>query len=198
MFLVELTLPPYSAASFVSSFAVVPADIHTSLFQGDVAFQPLLSLFTSMFLHGGWVHLLGNMLYLWVFGDNIEDRLGHLGYIGFYLVSGVGAALIEVAAQGNSTTPIIGASGAIAGVLGAYFLSYPRARILTLIPLFIYFPVVEIPAFFFLGFWFIMQFLQGTASLGGEAAGGIAWWAHAGGFLVGAVALPIFLIARKI
>jgi membrane associated rhomboid family serine protease len=198
VFLLELSLGAPAASSFISSFAIIPSNIQSTLFQGHFSFQPILSLFTSMFLHGGWMHLIGNMLYLFVFGDNVEDRLGHGAYLLFYLLSGVGAGLIEVAAQGSSTTPLIGASGAIAGVLGAYFLLYPRARILTLIPLFIYFPVVEVSAFFFLGFWFVLQFIQGTASLGASEGGGVAWWAHAGGFVVGAVALPVFLLVRRL
>ena len=146
------------------------------------------------------MHLLGNMLFLYVFGDNVEDRLGHGSYLVFYLLCGAGAALVQVYAQQNSAAPLIGASGAISGVLGAYFLLYPRARVLTLIPLFVFFPVVELSAFFFLGFWFLLQFVQGALSAAGgdAAAGGVAWWAHAGGFVVGAVLLPVFLLLRRL
>jgi hypothetical protein len=143
---------------------------------------------------------MGNMLYLYIFGDNVEDRLGHGPYLVFYMLCGVVASLTQVYVQRDSLTPLIGASGAIAGVLGAYFLLFPRSRIVTLIPLFVFFPVVEISAFFFLGFWFLMQFLQGgmASDPSGAVAGGVAWWAHAGGFVAGAVLLPIFLLARKL
>jgi membrane associated rhomboid family serine protease len=177
--------------------AVTPAEVSTTILQGDVSFRPLATLVSSMFIHGGWMHLIGNMLYLYIFGDNVEDRLGHLGYLLFYVLAGAGAALTEVYFQRGSTVPLLGASGAIAGVLGAYFLLYPRSRILTVIPLFVFFPVVEISAFFFLGFWFLMQFVQGALSAGIPADGGVAWWAHAGGFVVGAVLLPLFLLARR-
>jgi membrane associated rhomboid family serine protease len=143
------------------------------------------------------MHLIGNMLYLYIFGDNVEDRLGHLGYFFFYLLAGVGAALVEVYFQRTSGVPLLGASGAIAGVLGAYFLLFPKAKIMTLIPLVVFFPVFELSAFFFLGFWFIMQFINGLAGAGLDAGGGVAWWAHAGGFIVGAVLLPVFLFIRK-
>jgi hypothetical protein len=135
------------------------------------------------------------MLYLYIFGDNVEDRIGHVGYLVFYLLCGVGATAVQVWSAPGANIPLIGASGAIAGVLGAYFLLYPRARILTLLPLFVFFPVVEVSAFFFLGFWLLIQFLQG--SLSGGTGGGVAWWAHAGGFVVGAILLPVFLLLRK-
>jgi hypothetical protein len=153
-----------------------------------------------MFLHGGWMHLIGNMLYLYIFGDNVEDRIGHFPYLIFYLLCGITAALTEVYFQQTSSAPLIGASGAIAGVLGAYFLLYPKSRVMTMIPLFVFFPIIEVPAYVFLGVWFVMQFLQGTMSAfgGGEASGGVAWWAHAGGFVAGAVLLPVFLLIRKL
>ena len=199
VFLYELSLGG-RVSHFISVTAVTPADISASLLQGHIAVRPLLTLFSSMFLHGGWMHLLGNMLYLYIFGDNVEDRLGHGAYLVFYLLCGAGSALAQVYAQPDSPVPLIGASGAISGVLGAYFLLYPRARVLTLIPLFVFFPVVEVSAFFFLGFWFLLQFLQGAISMtGGEAAaGGVAWWAHAGGFVAGAVLLPVFLLLRRL
>jgi membrane associated rhomboid family serine protease len=197
VFLLEIGLDEQTSGTLLLSFAVVPSEIHRTLFAGEIAAQPLISLFTSMFLHGGWGHLIGNMLYLFVFGDNVEDRLGHRGYLFFYFFCGAGAALIQAAVQGPSDIPMIGASGAIAGVLGGYFLLFPKARVLTLIPLIIFFPVVEISAFFFLGFWFLMQFLQGSLSLGNDGSG-IAWWAHAGGFLVGAILLPFILLLRRL
>ena len=149
------------------------------------------TLVTCMFLHGGWMHLLGNMLFLYIFGDNVEDRLGRIGYVIFYLAMGVAAGLAHWWTNANSAVPTIGASGAIAGVMGAYFLLYPRAMVLTLIPIF-YFPyVVALPAVTFLGLWFVLQFLQGTAALTGMQTTGVAWWAHIGGFVVGAVAIVV-------
>ncbi len=147
------------------------------------------TIFSSMFMHGGWAHVGGNMLYLWIFGDNVEDRMGHFRYLLFYLLVGAAATLTQVSLNPASRIPLIGASGAIAGVLGAYFVLYPTARVLTLVPIFYFIRVVEIPALFFLGFWFVMQALQGMGSLTHQAlrgdVGGVAWWAHAGGFVAG-------------
>jgi membrane associated rhomboid family serine protease len=156
-----------------------------------------IPLITSMFLHGGWAHILGNMLYLWVFGGHVEDRIGHARFLTFYLLCGLAAAAAQIWASPYSMLPIVGASGAIAGVLGGYFVLFPRARILTLIPIFIFPWFVEIPAFFFLGIWFLMQLLSGTLELGVETAqsGGVAWWAHAGGFLAGIVL--VILMPRR-
>ena len=143
-------------------------------------------LVTSMFLHGGWLHVFSNMWTLWIFGDNVEDRLGHGRYLGFYLLSGLAAAAIHTLTNTDSTLPTIGASGAIAGVMGAYFVLFPGARVVTLIPIFFWPLFVELPAILYLGFWFLTQFYSGTLSLAaGRDAGGIAWWAHVGGFLVG-------------
>jgi len=148
----------------------------------------------SMFLHGGWAHILGNMLYLWIFGDNVEDRMGHLRYLVFYLLCGFGASYFHIWAEPTSRMPSIGASGAIAGVLGAYVTLYPRARVITLIPLGIFFPLVQVPAVFFLGIWFLQQFLAGALSLAAPTAetGGVAWWAHIGGFAMGFLLVGIF------
>jgi membrane associated rhomboid family serine protease len=199
VFLYELSLGA-RVGHFIRITGVTPADVSASILQGHLSIRPALTLLSSMFVHGGWMHLLGNMLYLYIFGDNVEDRLGHGSYLVFYLLCGAVSALVQVYAQENSTAPLIGASGAISGVLGAYFLLYPKARVLTLIPLFVFFPVVEVSAFFFLGFWFLLQFVQGAfAAAGGDAAaGGVAWWAHAGGFVAGAVLLPVFLLLRKV
>ena len=147
----------------------------------------ILPLFTSMFLHGGWVHLIGNMWVLWVFGDNVEDRLGHWRFLGFYLWSGVAAGLLHIVTNIHSAVPTIGASGAIAGVMGAYFRFFPRARVETLIPPFFFGPYFELPAVLFLGFWFLLQFYNGALSLASrnQGFGGVAWWAHVGGFLFG-------------
>ena len=140
-----------------------------------------------MFLHGGWLHFLGNMLYLWVFGDNIEDRIGHIGFLGFYFTCGLAAAFLHIFTNTASIVPTVGASGAIAGVLGAYLVLFPGARVLTLVPIFFFFQLIGLPALIFLGFWFVMQFFSGAMSLaaGDQQTGGTAWWAHIGGFVAG-------------
>ncbi|MCP5053816.1 MAG: rhomboid family intramembrane serine protease, partial [bacterium] len=154
--------------------------------------QQLLSLVSFMFLHGGFIHLLGNMWSLYIFGDNVEDRLGHLRYLLFYLLCGFASGLSHLVLNLQSNVPTIGASGAIAGVMGAYFILHPNAKILTLIPI-IFIPwFIEIPAYFFLGFWFILQFINAAGSQG--ATGGIAWWAHIGGFIFGILFLKLFLV----
>jgi hypothetical protein len=197
VFLYELSLRENQEA-FFRQFAVLPRAVTLGV-GGQVPILPaFLPLVTSMFLHGGWLHLLGNMVYLYIFGDNIEDRLGHGRYFCFYLLCGVGSAAAQVWSNPDSVIPILGASGAIAGVLGAYLLLFPRARILTIIPLVILFPIIEVPAFVFLGFWFILQVIQAYLSGGlEEAGGGVAWWAHAGGFIAGAALLPVFLLGRR-
>jgi hypothetical protein len=138
-----------------------------------------------MFLHGGWLHLLGNMLFIWVFGGSVEDRMGHILYLMFYLICGVGAGIIHIVANWGSSIPSIGASGAISGVLGAYIVVFPRSRILTLVPLLFFFFTVRLPAILMLGYWFLIQFLSGISTLGRANQGGVAWWAHIGGFLLG-------------
>ena len=153
------------------------------------------TIFTSMFLHGGLWHLAGNMWSFWIFGDNVEDRLGHGRYVGFYLLCGVIAAVAHALSEPGSLVPTIGASGAIAGIMGAYFVLYPRSRVLTLIFLIFYIDVVEIPAVVFLGFWFLMQLVSGVGALAdatGQAAGGIAFWAHVAGFVAGAALVKLF------
>ena len=154
------------------------------------ALQQLLPFLTSMFLHGGVLHILGNMWFLYIFGDNIEDRIGHFRYLLFYLLCGIAAGLIHLIASWHSKMPTIGASGAIAGVMGAYVLLYPRARILTLIPIFFFFQFFEIPAFIFLGYWFLLQLV--SAGITPSDVGGVAWWAHIGGFVTGAIFVKIF------
>jgi len=154
--------------------------------------QQVFSMVSFMFLHGGFFHLLGNMWSLYIFGDNVEDRLGHFRYLVFYLLCGVASGISHLLLNLNSNVPTIGASGAIAGVMGAYFILYPKAKILTLIPI-IFIPwFVEIPAYFFLGLWFVIQFLQAAGSHGN--VGGIAWWAHIGGFIFGIVFIKLFLL----
>jgi membrane associated rhomboid family serine protease len=175
-FLYELTLRDYDLQLFVLSFGVVPA------------YFSWASVLTSMFLHGGWLHFLGNMLYLWIFGDNVEDRLGHGWYLVFYLACGAAAAVGQTATHPYSLVPMIGASGAIAGVMGAYFVLFPHSRVLTGVFIFLFFDVIEIPAIFFLGIWFMMQFFSGFGSIGTDAAtGGVAFWAHVFGFIAGAL-----------
>ena len=173
-------------------YGLVPARYSIPQISSYFSFgQQALSLVSFMFLHGGFWHLLGNMWTLYIFGDNVEDRLGHVRYLLFYLLCGMTSGLTHLVLNLQSNIPVIGASGAIAGVMGAYLLLYPHSKILTLIPI-IFIPwFVEIPAFFFLGFWFLIQFLQATG--GDSGAGGIAWWAHVGGFLFGMLFLKVFL-----
>src|SRR6476659_5964463 len=155
-----------------------------------------VNVFTSMFLHGGFMHVAGNMLYLWIFGDNVEDRMGHGRFLVFYLLCGVAAALAQTVTAPESAIPMVGASGAIAGVMGAYFVLYPRSRIVALIPIFFFFQVVEVPAIFFLGIWFLMQFVSGVGSIvsvgQNTATGGIAFWAHVAGFVAGITGVFVF------
>ncbi len=180
---------------FVYNFGLTPDLFFRGLnhnFMGAV-----IPLFTSMFLHGGWFHLIGNMWFLYIFGDNVEDRVGHVGYVFFYLLSGICSALTQALVQPSSAVPMVGASGAIAGVLGAYFLLYPHSRILTLVPIFIFIQVMEIPAVVFLFFWFIWQFVQGSVAASSPGQGGIAWWAHIGGFIAGFVLIFFFKKREK-
>jgi membrane associated rhomboid family serine protease len=155
-----------------------------------------VTVFTSMFLHGGVLHVAGNMLYLWIFGDNVEDRMGHGRFLVFYLLCGVAAALAQTITVPESVVPMVGASGAIAGVMGAYFVLYPRSRIVTLLPFFFFFQVIEVPAILFLGIWFVMQFLSGVGSIvstiGRGGTGGIAFWAHIAGFVAGVTGVALF------
>lgn len=178
---------------FINNYSVTP-----SLLLSDPNLH-FMTLITSQFLHGGFLHLIGNMLFLYIFGDNVEDKFGHFPYMVFFVLSGVGAALLQVYFNPVSVIPMIGASGSIAGVLGAYFILYPRAKVMTLIPLWIFSRVVDIPAFLFLGIWFIVQMYNGTAnfyvtSMSGVDSGGVAWWAHSGGFIVGFIAAVLYKI----
>ncbi len=160
--------------------------------------EQALPFLSSMFLHGGWTHLLGNLWTLWIFGDNVEDRLGRARYLGFYLAGGVVAALLHIFTNADSTLPTIGASGAIAAVMGGYFRLYPHARVEMVIPPFFLGPFFVVPAVIFLGWWFILQFFNGTLSLlsSPEGAGGIAWWAHIGGFVFGALLCSVIKVKR--
>ncbi|MEN3038834.1 MAG: rhomboid family intramembrane serine protease [Candidatus Kryptonium sp.] len=197
VFLYELSLGE-KLSEFFDIFGVVPA----TYFELKESEAPLLLIYypflTSMFLHGGWMHLIGNMIYLWVFGDNVEDRMGHFRYLLFYVLCGVAAGLTHVYTNPASEIPAVGASGAISGVLGAYFILFPHSRVITLIPIFFFYDLVEISAFIFLGLWFLIQFFSGVASLGAATyatSGGVAWWAHIGGFVAGF--LLSFVFARR-
>ena len=194
IFLFQSTLDARSAESFARTFGVVPSHL-----RGFLAGSPRYSLpqvvipfFTSMFLHAGWMHVLGNMWFLYIFGDNIEDYLGHFKYLVFYLLSGLFAMSTQVAIYPYSNLPTVGASGAIAGVLGAYFILYPRARVLTWFFVFVFY----IPAWIMLGYWFLFQFFAGAATLSmarpGHDVGGVAVWAHVGGFLAGMTMIKVF------
>ena len=176
---------------FIKIYGLVPA--RYSIPQIAAYFttgQQVLSFLTFMFLHGGFLHLLGNVWFLYIFGDNVEDRLGHFRYLVFYLLCGLASGISHLVINWHSMIPTIGASGAIAGVMGAYFILYPRAKVLTLVPIFIFFQFIELPAFLFLGVWFLFQFLSAAGA--SAQAGGIAWWAHIGGFVFGVIFLKLF------
>jgi membrane associated rhomboid family serine protease len=181
---------------FINDFGLVPCEYtnHCAPYVGEP--HPLfITLFSSMFMHGGWLHILGNMLYLFVFGDNIENSMGHVRYFFFYLICGLGANALEILTAINSNIPGIGASGAIAGVLAAYLMLYPRSRVATLIPIAIILIPVRLPAWVLIGFWFILQFFNGVVGLASRTiavSGGVAYWAHIGGFLTGAILIWIF------
>lgn len=191
IFWFQSLMGPRALDRFVYMFGLVPAQFFA--LDGVAAWAPV---FTSMFLHGGWAHLISNMLALYIFGDNVEDRLGHGRYLLFYLVGGVLAGLVHAWANPLSTVPTVGASGAIAAVLGAYLVLYPGAKVITLIPvpLFLLFPLIEIPAVFYLGFWFLSQLFNGAFALAVNTfqSGGVAWWAHIGGFVAGALLVYLF------
>ena len=182
-----------SAGSFLFEHGFVPGRFlaHSGFFVAPGRFLPV---FSSMFLHGGFMHLVGNMWMLWIFGDNVEDAMGHGHYLFFYLLCGVVSVAAQTLASPASLVPMVGASGAISGVLGAYFCTYPKAKILTFLPIFIFFYLVEVPAFFFLGLWFLLQFLQGWIQFSAEAGvtSGMAWWAHVGGFVAGVLLIRFF------
>jgi len=195
VFLYQLALPEQAQQQLILLYGIVPARFTHPAWASSVGFPPesLWPFVTSQFLHGGFFHILANMWTLWIFGDNVEDRMGPLRFLAFYLLCGIAAGVLLWMSSPDSELPTIGASGAIAGVLGAYLRLYPRARILTLIPILIIPFFFELPAYFFLGFWFLSQLLNGTFSVGGHAAEGVAWWAHVGGFLAGLAICPLFL-----
>ena len=198
VFLWELSLGAH-INQLVNLLGIVPARYTTA--RGLAMMTPegfLVPIFTSMFLHGGWLHLLGNMLFLYVFGRSVEDRFGHFKFLVMYFLSGFAGALLHIYLNAGSRLPSIGASGAIAGILGAYFVTFPRARITTLIPLFFFFWTFHIPALLILGYWFLIQFFTGYQMLEIQSAtaGGVAWWAHVGGFAMGLL-LALVLPARR-
>jgi membrane associated rhomboid family serine protease len=203
VFMIELSLPGPALERVLYHLGLVPARFTDPAWGAQVgltanSFWPFL---TSMFLHGGWLHIIFNMWALWIFGDNVEDRMGHVRYLVFYLMCGVAAGVTMTLVTPNTTVPTIGASGAIAGVLGAYFIFYPTAEVIVLFPILIFPLFFSLPAVVYIGFWFLIQFVTGAMSLvsSPQAAGGIAWWAHVGGFLVGAVSCRLFApsIPRK-
>jgi rhomboid family protein len=182
VFLYEQMLPSWALDSFISHYGLIPDRLRMS------------SILTSMFLHGGWLHLIGNMWFLWVFGRAIEDLIGSGRFLGFYILCGVAAALVQVFFNPYSRVPTVGASGAIAGVMGAYLIKFPRARITTLVFIFIFITTVDIPAVFLLLYWFAIQFFMGVGSIGYSqvSSGGVAWFAHVGGFLAGMLLVNLF------
>jgi len=195
VFAFELALGPNGLEQFTYLGGLVPARYSNPRWAEWAGFPSSLWPFgTYMFLHAGWLHLIGNMWFLWLFGDNVEDRLGRPRFLIFYLACGIAAALAQFALTPGSKAPMVGASGAISGVMGAYFLLYPGARIVTLVPVFIFIQLIEVPAFVFLGIWFLLQFFGGTRDLASSAenSGGVAFWAHVGGFLAGMLLLRAF------
>jgi membrane associated rhomboid family serine protease len=186
VFLYEISLSPSALDRLTRTWGLVPLQLmaHPA--------TAWITIFSAMFLHGGWFHILSNMWVLFIFGDNIEDRMGGTRYLVFYLLSGVAAALFESFVMQGSNVPMIGASGAIAGVLGAYLILYPHARIASLVPIIFIFTIIDVPATIFLLFWFVSQLFSGWLTLHGSSGSGIAWWAHVGGFLFGMLAVNLF------
>lgn len=190
VFSFQLGLPEPALQAFVVKWGVIPGILTQQKCLPPQIVQQTggwLSLFTSLFIHVGWVHLIGNMLYLFIFGDNVEDLLGHFRYLIFYLAVGVCASLTHVIFDPKSMIPMVGASGAIAGVLGAYLVNFPGARVVAMVPVGCFLPIIEVPAVIFLAVWFLTNLLSGVASIGVQAQGGVAWWAHVGGFIAGIV-----------
>ncbi|MEW6273771.1 MAG: rhomboid family intramembrane serine protease [Bacillota bacterium] len=176
-------------------YGVIPSEVF-HLIKTGASLEPLfLPFLSAMFLHGGWFHVIGNMWYLWIFGDNVEDRLGHFRYLLFYLLGGIIGSIAHILTNPTSPVPIIGASGAIAGVLGGYFITFPRSRVLALVPVFFFLTLMEVPAVIYLALWFVLQLFNGTLSLGG-VANAVAWWAHIGGFVAGMVLIKLMAPRR--
>lgn len=192
VFFWQISLDPRSQQVVVAAFGAIPATLVGGMkLPPELALiPPTATVFTSMFLHGGWMHVLGNMLYLWIFGNNVEDAMGHIRFVFFYLLCGIAAALAQALPNPASTTPMIGASGAIAGVLGAYLILHPRARVLVAIPIWVVIHTMRLPAVIVLGFWFVLQVISSVLS--GTESGGVAWGAHVGGFIAGVLLIPLF------
>lgn len=188
-FLYEIRLGPAALEQFIFEWGLIPAEL---VADSSTAWQ---TIFTSMFLHGGWFHIINNMWVLYIFGDNVEARMGGIRYLIFYLMSGVAAVLLQTYVLPSSMVPMIGASGAVAGVLGAYLILFPRSRIASLVPILFIFTIIEIPAVFFLVFWFVSQLYSGLFAIRGGGESGIAWWAHIGGFVFGV--LMVFFFRRR-
>lgn len=192
IFFYEVSLGP-ALKGLVYTYGAIPYELTHRVSIGEGTYvPPFLTVFSSMFLHGGFMHIAGNMLYLWIFGNNIEDSMGHIKFLIFYLLSGIVAAYTNAYIDRHSMVPMIGASGAISGVLGAYLLLFPYARVLTLVPLGFYFQIMRIPAVVVLGFWIVIQLFSGTLSLGIPQRGGVAWFAHIGGFVTGILLVGLF------
>jgi membrane associated rhomboid family serine protease len=191
VFFYELGLTESGLNGFIDTWGLVP--VHLTANTGNL--EAWLNVFTAMFIHGGWLHILSNMWVLFIFGDNVENRMGGTNYLIFYLLSGVAAALLQAFLLPTSAIPMVGASGAIAGVLGAYMLLFPQARVVSLVPILFIFTTVELPAVIFLLLWFGIQLLSGFLTLGGATGSGVAWWAHIGGFLFGI--LTVFFFTQR-
>lgn len=191
VFLWMFLMPESTFETMVNKYAMVPAH-----FADGVTLADIMTIFTSMFMHAGWAHIAGNMLYLWIFGDNVEDRMGHGRYLVFYLVGGVVASLTHLATNWGSDLQTVGASGAIAAVLGAYLVLFPASRIATFIPLGFFSRLTVVPAAIVLGLWFVMQLFDGVLALGGADVGGVAFWAHVGGFVAGMVMIKLMSTQR--
>ena len=197
IFLIELSSSSYRTGTFFYSFGLIPSVLlgNNQLSQDLYVIPAFLTIFSSMFVHGGFMHLIGNMLYMWIFADNIEDNLGKIKFLIFYLLCGIGAAMAQVFADTSSQVPMVGASGAIGGVLGAYLINYPNARVLVLIPFGFFSQLIKIRALYVLGFWFVLQFIN--SALSGSQAGGVAYAAHIGGFISGIILILFFNKKKK-
>lgn len=191
VFLYELQLGPDALKEFIFTWGLIPANVFSDPQTSWMTF------FSSMFLHGGWFHIINNVWVLFIFGDNVEAGMGKIRYLVFYMLSGVAAGLLQSYILPSSTVPMIGASGAVAGVLGAYLILFPRSRIASLVPILFIFTIVEIPATLFLIFWFLSQLYSGLGALRGGGESGIAWWAHIGGFMFGALMVSFFAVRRR-
>jgi membrane associated rhomboid family serine protease len=187
VFYLELSMSDRQLTAAIRQYGMTPIKLVEALSGGSTAIGDYLPLFSNLFMHGGWMHIIDNMWYLWIFGDNVEDWLGHVSFVAFFLLNGLIANVSHILLDPVSTTPVIGASGAMSGILGAYLILYPSARIKTLVPIFIFLQIFEVPALIFLGLWFFLQ-VQNSALTGTN----IAWWAHIGGFLSGMILIKIF------